>query len=146
MSHRRTRESLIGTWKLVTAVNEDLATRATTDFLGPHPIGYMHYSRDGRVMVINVQGDRAKPSGSSPTPREASTLFHSMLAYGGDYTIEGNEITHHVDISWNEVWTGSKQIQTFRFEGDRVHLSTKPSPDPASGRTCTRTMTWEKLK
>jgi Lipocalin-like domain len=146
MSHDPTRESLIGTWKLVAVVNDDLATAAKSDFFGPDPIGYIHYSRDGRMMVINVRGDRAKPIGASATAQEATALFQSMLAYGGDYTIEGDEITHHVDISWNEVWTGTKQTHTFRFEGDRIHLSTKPSPDPVNGRMSVRTMTWEKLK
>jgi hypothetical protein len=55
------------------------------------------------------------------------------------------EITHHVDVSWNENWTGTAQKRIARFEGNRVYLSTPPSLDPITGTTSVRTMTWEKL-
>jgi len=146
MQDENPKQRLLGTWKLVSVVGEDLTTGEKSDFFGPSPAGYISYTPDGRMMVINVRSDRKRPAGTRPTPEEAADLFQSVLAYGGDYTIEGNEITHHVDISWNEVWTGTKQTRAFRFDGDRVHLSTKPSPDPVHGRMSVRTMTWEKLK
>jgi hypothetical protein len=68
-----------------------------------------------------------------------------MTSYGGTYTIDGNEITHHVDISWNETWTGSEQKRIARFEGNRAYLSTTPSIDPITGAMSVRTMTWEKV-
>jgi hypothetical protein len=68
-----------------------------------------------------------------------------MTSYGGTYTIDGDEITHHVDVSWNEVWTGTEQKRRARFEGNRVYLSTPPSLDLITGTTSVRTMTWEKL-
>jgi Lipocalin-like domain len=46
-----------------------------------------------------------------------------MTSYGGTYTIDGNEITHHVDVSWNESWTGTDQKRVARFEGNCVYLS-----------------------
>jgi Lipocalin-like domain len=146
MSHDATRGRLIGTWTLVAVVKEDLATGEKTDLWGPNPVGYINYAPDGRMMVINARADRDRPVGPDPTAKEAETLYRGFLAYAGDYTIEGNEITHHVDISWNEAWTGTKQTRTFRFDGDRVDLSTSPSPDPVDGRMSVRTMTWEKLK
>ncbi|MBI3435094.1 MAG: lipocalin-like domain-containing protein [Proteobacteria bacterium] len=141
-----TRERLLGTWTLVAVINTDVASGEKTDFFGPDPVGYIHYAAEGRMMVINVRSDRARPAGATPSAREAAELLRSVVAYGGEYTIEGNEITHHVDISWNESWTGTKQTRIFRFEGDRIHLSTKPSPDPVHGRLSVRTMTFEKIK
>ena len=55
------------------------------------------------------------------------------------------EITHHVDVSWNQSWTGTDQKRVARFEGNRVYLSTPPSLDPITGMMSVRTMTWEKL-
>jgi len=55
------------------------------------------------------------------------------------------EITHHVDVSWNQSWTGTDQKRVARFEGNRVYLSTPPSLDPITGTMSMRTMTWEKL-
>jgi Lipocalin-like domain len=66
-------------------------------------------------------------------------------AFSTTYTIDGNEITHHVDVSWNESWTGTAQTRIARFEGNRVYLSTPPSLDPITGATSVRTMTWAKL-
>ena len=146
MDNDATRARLIGTWRLVSVVNEDVATGEKSDFFGPNPDGYINYGPDGRMIVINARSDRKRPKGASPTPEEAVDLFRSVLAYAGTYTINGDEVTHHVDCSWNESWTGTHQTRIARFEGDRVHLSTKPTPDPISGRMSVRTMTWEKMR
>lgn len=68
-----------------------------------------------------------------------------MLSYGGTYKVEGNEVTHHVDIAWNQSWAGGVQTRTFTFEGDRLHLTTPVSPDPAEGKTSVRRMVWERI-
>jgi hypothetical protein len=146
MDNEATRQRLIGTWRLVSVVNEDVATGEKSDFFGPSPHGYINYAADGRMIVINVRSDRQRPTSSVPTCEEAAALFRSMLAYAGTYSVNGNEVTHHVDISWNEAWTGTSQTRIARFDGDRVHLSTRPTPDPVSGRMSVRTMTWEKIK
>jgi hypothetical protein len=138
---------LIGTWKLVSIVAEDLTTGHKTDLWGADPLGYITYGADGRMMVINVRNDRTPPAGEPPTHAEAAELYRGMLAYGGRYTVEEDAVIHHIDISWNEAWTGTAQRRLFRFESDeRVHLSTRPSPDPVHGHMSTRTMTWEKMK
>ena len=146
MENQNMRTRLIGTWKLVSVINEDVATGQKTDYFGPSPDGYINYGPDGRMIVINTRSDRVKPKGASPTPEEAAELFRGVLAYAGSYTIVGNEVTHHIDCSWNETWTGSHQKRIARFDGDRVHLSTEPTSDPISGKMSVRTMTWEQMK
>lgn len=146
MSNEATRARLIGTWKLVSVINEDLATGQKSDFFGPNPEGFINYGPDGRMIVINARSDRKRPAGATPTPEEAADLFKSVLAYAGTYAVDGNEVTHHVDCSWNEIWTGTHLTRIARFDGERVHLSTKPTPDPVSGLMSARTMTWEKVK
>ena len=44
------------------------------------------------------------------------------------------------------MWGGTAQKRHARFDGERVHLSTEPTPDPVSGKMSVRTMTWEKVK
>jgi len=146
MPDDHTRQRLLGTWKLISVVREDIPSGAKTDLLGAHPIGFINYAPDGRMMVINVGEGRRKPAGATATAQEAEALFRTMNSYAGTYTISGDEITHHVDISWNEAWTGTAQKRFARFEGsNRVYLSTPPSPDPLTGTMSVRTMTWEKL-
>ena len=43
-------------------------------------------------------------------------------------------MTHHVDISWNQSFTGGMQKRQFRLEGDRLVLSTPQSHDPIDGK------------
>jgi len=145
MSDESLRERLVGTWKLVSATREDVATGTKSDFLGADPVGFISYSADGRMIVLNVGGGRPKPQGTHPTAAEAEKLFRSMTSYAGSYTIDGNVITHHVDISWNEAWTGSEQKRVARFAGERAYLSTLPSIDPITGTMTVRTMEWEKV-
>jgi hypothetical protein len=135
---------LPGTWKLVAVTRRDVATGAVVDFFGRDPLGYINYAPDGRMMVVIVRGGRHKPAGASATPAEAEALMKSLVSYAGTYSIHGGEITHHVELSWNEAWTGTDQMRLFRFDGKQLCLDTPPSPDPVDGTISVRSMTWER--
>jgi len=135
---------LLGTWKLVSVIREEVPSGVTIDLMGPNPQGFITYSADGRMVVIIVRGDRKKPVTNTATSTEAENLFRSVISYAGTYTIDGNEVTHHVDISWNESWTGTKQVRIFKLEGHRLSLSTPVSPDPLDGKVSIRSLVWEK--
>src|SRR5687767_13946430 len=92
-------ERLIGTWKLVSVKARDLHGGEERDAWGPDPDGYINYGPDGCMIVINTKSGRAKPKGAVATPQEAADLFQGLLAYAGSYTVNGHEVTHHVDIS-----------------------------------------------
>ena len=145
MANDSNRDRLIGTWRLIAVETEDLTTGVRSQAWGPDPLGFINYAPDRGMMVMNLRSDRHKPAGAVATPTEAADLFKSMLAYAGIYTIDGNEVTLRIEISWNEAWSGTHQVRVARFEDNRVHLSTKPTPDLANGRMSVRTMTWEKL-
>jgi Lipocalin-like domain len=140
------REGLIGTWKLVEAVNEDLSTHEKTDIYKAGALGFITYGADGRIMAIVVSSGRKKPMGDVATGPEAQALFSTMTAYAGSYTIKGSQIIHHVDASWNEVWTGTDQVRNYKLDGDRLNLATAPSPNPFTGKMSVRTFVWERLK
>ena len=139
-------DRIIGTWKLVSVKARDLDTGEERDAWGPNPEGFINYGPDGRMIVINARSGRARPKGAMPTVAEAAELFQGLLAYAGRYSVDGDTVTHHVDISWNEAWTGQDMVRIAKFDGDRVQLSTRPSPDPVNGRMSVRTMTWQKIK
>ena len=141
-------QAILGTWKLVSYVREEVPSGAKSDVMGAHPSGYINYGRDGRMIVIIVGSDRNKPAGAVATPGEAEALIKSMLAYAGTYSIDSQAktITHHVDVSWDQSRTGTDQVRTFKLEGDRFPLRTEPSTDPATGKKTVRTLIWERLK
>jgi hypothetical protein len=140
------RDKLVGTWKLVSAVSEDLATGQKTNIYKGTPVGFIAYGADGRVMTIIVDSLRQKPMGATATAAEAEALFRSMAAYAGSYTINANQIIHRPDASWNETWTGTDQVRDYKFDGERLMLATAPSPNPFTGQMSVRTLTWEKVK
>src|SRR5262245_50170555 len=92
------RASLIGTWKMVSWIVEDLETGANQDALGPDPVGMITYSADGRVMVLVLKRDRQTPAGLVPTSEEKITLYDSMFAYAGTFTVDQEKVVHHIDM------------------------------------------------
>jgi Lipocalin-like domain len=136
---------LLGTWKLVSAVREEIPSGARTDMFGANPHGFINYSPDGRMIALITRRDRKAPANGRATPAEAEALYRSMLSYGGAFTVEGDVVTHHVDISWNESFTGGTQKRHFKLEQDRLILSTPQSRDPIDGKLSVRQMTWKRF-
>ena len=141
-------QAILGTWKLVSYVREELPSGARSDVMGSHPSGYINYGRDGRMIVLIVGSDRKKPAGAVATPDEAEALIKSMLAYAGTYTIdsEAKTVTHHVEISWDQSRAGTDQVRTYKLESNHFTLTTEPSTDPATGKQTVRTLVWERLE
>jgi len=141
-------QQIVGTWKLLSYVREEIPSGAKSNVMGAHPSGYINYGPDGRIMVLIVGSDRKKPAGPVATPEEAQALITSMLAYAGTYTIDSGAktVTHHVDVSWDQARTGESLVRAYKFEGDRLVLTTPPSNDPATGKETVRTLVWERTK
>ena len=140
-------EVLDGTWKLVSSTRTNTTTGATTDSFGPNPLGYIMYGKDGRMMVLITRSDRPKPDSTDKmTDEQRSRLFSSMLAYSGTYKFDGETIEHHIDGSWNQVWTGTTQIRNVKKDGDRLIYTTQPGPSPIDGSMGFATVVWEKVK
>jgi hypothetical protein len=75
---------------------------------------------------------------------ERVTLYDTMFAYAGTYSIEADKVIHHVDISWNEGWTGTDQIRFFELNGNTLTLTTR-FPDPASFTEAHYAVVWQKV-
>jgi Lipocalin-like domain len=140
--------SILGTWKVVSYIREEIPSGAKSDVMGAHPSGYINYGADGRMMVVIVGSDRKKPVGPVASPGEAEALIRSLIAYAGAYTIDGEAktVTHHIDVSWDESRTGESFVRTYNLDGDRLTLTTLPSNDPATGKKTMRTLIFERLK
>ncbi|MDB5409233.1 MAG: hypothetical protein JWL84_4145 [Rhodospirillales bacterium] len=138
-------KSLVGTWKLISISRRDVATGVETDTWGPGTEGYITYGAEGRMMTLIVRGGRTGPQGKAAGHDEGAALFASMMSYGGTYRLEGERVVHTIDIAWNEAWKGTTQERFLVLDGNRVRLSTPPSPDPLDGVMSVRTITWEKL-
>ncbi len=116
--------ALVGTWKLVSCFMEDVETKEQKALWGEHPNGYLVLTAEGRWIVLQTAEGRTTPQ----TDVERAAAFKSMLAYSGMYRTEGAQITITVDIAWDESWTGTEQVRTYRIDRDRLHIEAAPRP------------------
>jgi hypothetical protein len=140
-----TEQDLIGTYRLVSATRTILATGQIEHSFGPTPSGYITYGADHRMMVLIVNSDRPKASFDEMDDATRARLFDSMAAYAGTYELDGERITHRIDISWNGWLTGKDQVRTVRKEGNRLIYTTAPSPAPTDGKVSTGELVWERI-
>lgn len=116
--------SLIGTWKLRSLIFEATEIGQRSSPMGDHPSGYLSYSSDGRMYAIGAAEDRPKPRDLVPTDEEKVKLQESMFAYAGTYTADGEKVIHHVDLSWNQSWTGTDLVRFYKLDGDTLTIRT----------------------
>jgi hypothetical protein len=136
-------EQLYGTWRLLSNVREVVGTGERANIFGEAPHGLLTYGRDGRMSAIIVGDNRPKPTDLAKlTDQERAELFKTMVAYAGTFTVEGDRVVHHVDISWNENWTGTAQVRHFRIEGRRLVI--RGEQIGVDGRQIIAVLTWEK--
>jgi hypothetical protein len=136
---------LLGTWKLQTFTTEDLTTGEKSNLFGAHPDGYLNYGADGRMYAILLEEKRKTPAGMVPTEAERIALYSGFSAYAGTYSIDGDEVSHHVDASWNQSWTGTTQVRRFRIDGRQLTIETVPDVNPVTGRQSVSVLVWIKV-
>lgn len=125
-AHRTLRESLVGTWRLVSARQRlsDGSVRADPG-PGAHGVGYIMYDATGHVCVVLANPDRPKwNSPKSPTEAEIRSAFAGVVAYCGTY--ETNEqqqyVIHHVEADKNPQIMGTDRIRRATVNGDQLIL------------------------
>jgi Lipocalin-like domain len=139
-------DELAGTYKLISSTRKILDTGEVLNTWGKSPKGFITYGKDGRMLVLIVSDSRPKPeSVEKMTDQQRADLFRSMTAYGGTYKFDGKKVEHHVDISWNEVWTGTTVIREIKKDGDKL-VYTNTGPFSGDGKMSTQTLVWEKVK
>jgi len=143
-------EDLFGTWTLVSMTRTITETGEIVDLnpQGNPPFGFLMYGNDGRMLVLNLTSGRPRPDSlDAITDEQRIQLFRTMVAYGGTYTIDGHSVSHHVDISWNECFTGTTQVRSVTREGERlVYTTTSPAPGVLDGKLGTVRLVWERVK
>ena len=140
-------KDILGTWRLLSAVSTVVATGETTNSFGTDPKGVLSYAADGRMSATIVYGTRPKPGDlTKVTDQERLQLYRTMLVYAGTFSIEGDVVTHHVDISSNETWTGTKQVRYAKFDGDILVITTPAQPRSTDGLVSVGKLRWVRVR
>ena len=112
-------DSIVGSWRLVSWVKVETESKSAHNVFGDNPTGMITYTPDGRMSVFIIDPKRKAPAGSKATDAEADELYRTLLAYSGAYSVESNKVTHKIEISWNQSWTGTNQERCIEVKDDR---------------------------
>lgn len=83
-----------------------------------------------------------KPLSMRAGTEEKAEAFDTFLAYAGRYAVNGDKVSHHVEISSIQNYVKRDLIRTIRFEGDRMTLVTPPTS--LNGKVQTIELTWQR--
>ena len=98
------------------------------------------------MYAIFVNTERTKPQETVATDEEKAKLFSTITAYAGTYTLEKDKVVHHVDISWNQAWTGTDQVRFYKLDGDTLTITTAPYKSYADGQEGISILVWKKVE
>jgi hypothetical protein len=141
----RDANQVLGTWKLRSYEREETATGRRHNQFGERPDGYLGYAPDGRMYAFFIRQDRVHPLDVVPTEEEGVQLIGSMVAYAGTYTLGDKQVVHHIDISWNETWTGTDQLRFFELDGNMLTITTAPYRSHQDGKEGRSILVWDKV-
>jgi hypothetical protein len=126
-------QSIVGTWKLVSAVARDRNGNTLPDPYGGKAMGRVMFNAEGRMMAVTCDGRRDLPPGAK---REYSS-------YIGTYRFDGSRLVTRVDGASDPSRVGTDQVRGVRFDGQLMVLS--PPPRQTDSGEKFRELTWERI-
>ncbi len=136
----------IGTWKLLSFEYRSDEDQVTYPF-GKDPIGYLMYNGEGYMSVAFMASGRRSFSSSDRlggTSEEVVAAYRTHSSYCGRYEVSGDRVVHLIEVSSYPNYVGQRQERFYRFEGDKLTLSTPPMT--VNGRQQRGYLTWKKVK
>jgi len=141
-----TPQVVVGTWRLVAVHSWNEKGEVNKEPYGPHPTGLITYTADGRMSVLETYDGRKPLSADREAApvEERAAAFSTMVAYAGTYTLSGDKVIHHIEVS---ATPGPNRDQV-RFVSlqDRDHLTLRTPPLMRNGLRETHEMVWERVK
>jgi hypothetical protein len=139
-------DSVVGSWRLTSWAEVETESKTVRTPFGENPTGVLTYTPDGRMSLLIIDPKRKPPAGPKATDAEAVELYRTMIAYSGAYSLEGNKVTHKIEVSWNQAWTGTNQQRFFEVKDETLTIKTPPITSPISGKESVHTLVWERVK
>ena len=48
--------------------------------------------------------------------------------------MDGDKVTHKIDVPWNQSWTGGDQVRFYKVEGNMLTITMAIKKNPRDGR------------
>ena len=144
----QSKTALVGTWKLLSMTETTKKGEVRAAYGWQNPAGLLTYTAEGRMMAITTNG-RRKPLSVSDNigapAEERAEAFATMTAYAGRYTLNGDKVTHHIEVSSmpNAVNTDQVRVIT-NLKGNSLSLRTLTMVN-ASPQIAYRELVWERI-
>jgi hypothetical protein len=154
MPTKVTAADFVGTWRLLDYcfIHEDGLVEHPW---GSEVRGYLLYSAEG-FMSGNLSPARdwkyrrarlaagLRPHDSAGPLRMARRAGRrDYIAYTGRFSVEGETVTHHVEVSLFPNWVGRPEVRHYSFQGDNLTLRT--GPIRSGMHTIVAQLVWERV-
>jgi hypothetical protein len=118
------RSAILGTWSLVRTYETIDGKETGHQPVGEGANGFIHYLPDDRVAVLIASGGRTLMSKGRYDSDETETAesARSFTAYAGTFELDGDIITHHLDICLYENHVGMDYVRQAVLAGDTLTL------------------------
>jgi hypothetical protein len=118
-------EALIGSWSLDSFELQSAAGEITYPY-GRELTGYLFYNQDGFMSAAFMNAERGRTGDDDLSQAAQVSNYDQFMAYTGPFEINGDKLTHRVEVSSLEAFIGSIQERWFKVDGDRLELLTAP--------------------
>ncbi len=135
------RGDLKGRWRVLSWVQRYDDGREVYP-VGQSPCGFLQYDDDGRLAAMISRADRAPfTTGGqwNASAEEKARAYDTFLCYSGTYELDGDLLTHHVDLSLFPNWIGATQKRRGNIADGRLNISARLEDGTPEARTMTIT-------
>ena len=133
--------ALVGTYRLVSFALEIDGVPGHGP-VGPDPRGTLVITPKHYTYTYIGSG---RKFGTSTEARAA--LHDTSASVAGRYAVEGDRLVVDVEVAWNELWNGTRQVRHIARSGNRLTLTSPPQPYPRDpARTVVSRLVWEKVE
>jgi lipocalin-like protein len=138
------REKILGTWRLVSYVEQDERGGPVAFPLGRDAAGLIMYTTDGYMsaqLMRSGRHDYDQPDIGGGTIQQAAAAAEGYLAYSGPYDVdEAASVVHHrVAVSLLPNWLETVQIRHGSLKDNQLTLV---SEIPLGGKVIRSTLVW----
>jgi hypothetical protein len=124
---------------------QETESRAIHKPLGDHPLGLITYTADAHMAFIMADPSRKPAATPQATDAEAATLYRTMTVYSGTYHLDGDKLTNHAEVAWNQSWNGTDLHPIVAIAGNTLTVTTAPFVSPFYGKEIVSTLVFERL-
>ena len=139
-------DDIVGTWRLLSLAEQETGSGIIHNPLGDHPLGLITFTGDGHMAFIMAGASRKAAASVQATDAEAAALYRTMAAYSGTYDLDGDKLTNHPEVAWNQAWNGTDLHRIAAISGSTLTLTTAPFISPFFGKEIVSTLVFERLR